>query len=214
MFPRRNLPSVSEPWGRKIDDVVRAQGREIENLKLATLSDNRSNAGQLGVVGRQIEAISRQQTELSQRATVVQELSALTVRSTPAASGGMTSWGTGTRSFNLPAPGGGARYVDVFVSGDLSSASQNANYLPSVYVTLRRGTTALATESYQVPHASAPGQFPPSWEGRFRVNGDFSSGTGSTAMSIVVSVPSTGGNGWMEVTLSGIRATARYGPLV
>lgn len=64
MFPRRNLPSVSEPWGRKIDEVVRSQGRDIENLKLATLSDNRSNAGQLGVVGRQIEAISAQQAQI------------------------------------------------------------------------------------------------------------------------------------------------------
>ena len=214
VFPRRNLNPDAEPWGRKVDETIRQLGRSVDSLQMGSLSENRASAGQFGVLGRQIDAIAAQQTELAQRTTIVQPLESLTVRSTPASSGGLTTWGTGTRSFSLPAPGGGARYVDVFVSGDLTSATKNANYLPSVYVTLRVGSSALATEVYQVPHASAPGQFPPSWQGRFRVNGDFSSGTGNTAMSIVVSVPSTGGNGWMEVTLSGIRATARYGPLV
>lgn len=65
VFPRRNLPAAAEPWGRKHDEVVRQLVRNYENLKLATQGDNRANAGQMGVVGRQIETLSEQQEILS-----------------------------------------------------------------------------------------------------------------------------------------------------
>lgn len=65
VFPRRNLPADAEPWGRKQDDVTRSQGRRITALELASQSNNRSNAGQLGVIGRQLDALEAQQVEIT-----------------------------------------------------------------------------------------------------------------------------------------------------
>lgn len=78
VFPRRNLPAAAEPWGRKHDEVVRQLVRNYENLKLATQGDNRANAGQMGVVGRQIETLSNQQQTLaSQQDTLSNQQSEL-----------------------------------------------------------------------------------------------------------------------------------------
>lgn len=136
VFPRRNLPSSAEPWGRKHDEVVRAHGRKIENLELSALGSNRATAGQLGQVGRQLEMLSLQQGQLSsQQSTLSTQQTTLsaqvlelgqrfTASTAPAniqlirgASSGES--GPVSRTISLPAPEGGRRTATIFGSGSV-----------------------------------------------------------------------------------------------
>lgn len=143
VFPRRNLPNAAEPWGRKHDDVVRAHGRRITNLELSTRGNNRANAGQLGVIGRQLEALalqqdqlsaqqgqlSTQQDQLSDQQTLLQsQVTELNQRSTHSTSpanlqlirgGSSGQSGPVTRVVSLPAPQGGRRSATIFGSGSV-----------------------------------------------------------------------------------------------
>lgn len=64
VFPQSNLPGEAVQWGRALQSAVEQTGSSVETLKQDFLSNNRSLAGQLGVVGRQIEELSLQQQEL------------------------------------------------------------------------------------------------------------------------------------------------------
>lgn len=65
VFPQSNLPGEAVPWGRALQSAVEETGSSVEVLKQDFLSNNRSLAGQLGVVGRQIEELETQQNEIS-----------------------------------------------------------------------------------------------------------------------------------------------------
>lgn len=64
VFPQSNLPGEAVQWGRALQSAVEQTRSSVETLRQDFLSNNRSLAGQLGVVGRQIEELSLQQQEL------------------------------------------------------------------------------------------------------------------------------------------------------
>lgn len=65
VFPQSNLPGEAVQWGRALQSAVEQTGSSVETLKQDFLSNNRSLAGQLGVIGRQIEELETQQNEIS-----------------------------------------------------------------------------------------------------------------------------------------------------
>lgn len=145
VFPRRNLPSAAEPWGRKIDEVVRLQGRGISNLELSTQSNNRANAGQLGVIGRQIEVLSAQQDQLTaqqgtlstQQVTLTAQVTELNQRSTTSTApanlqlirgGSAGESGPVARTVTLPAPQGGRRNAVIYGSGSVAWTGSSTSF--------------------------------------------------------------------------------------
>lgn len=178
VFPRRNLPNAAEPWGRKHDDVVRAHGRRITNLELSTQGNNRANAGQLGVIGRQLETLSLQQDQLSaqqgQLSTQQDQLSdqqtllqsqvtelqnRKTVTASPAnlsVSGSATipPLPVATRTFTLPAPNV-RRAALITVNANLTNS--NNNHTARAFVELLYGSTVISRWDGAVPNSlSAP----------------------------------------------------------
>lgn len=123
VFPRRNLPAASEPWGRKHDEVVRLQGRRLAALELASQSANRANAGQLGLLGRQVQEIADQQdalaiqvSELNQRYSAsVTPANLQLIRGSSAGESGPVS-----RAIDLPGPLAGRRTATIFGSGTVA----------------------------------------------------------------------------------------------
>lgn len=71
VFPRRNLEPLSEPWGRAIENEARSNTYRLSNLNAALKGDNRSRAGQLGVLNRQIDGQARDLLEIQSRSTEV-----------------------------------------------------------------------------------------------------------------------------------------------
>ena len=155
VFPRRNLPAAAEPWGRKLEDVTRSQGRYIANLELSSQGNNRSNAGQLGVIGRQLETLSAQQDQLSnqqdqlstQQGTLSAQVTELNQRFTSATNpanlqlirgGSAGESGPVTRGISFPAPQGGRRTATVFGSGTVvwTGSSTGSGIADSVTVGL------------------------------------------------------------------------------
>lgn len=145
VFPRRNLPAASEPWGRKHDDVVRSLGRRVSNLELSAQGNNRANAGQLGVIGRQLETISQQQDQLSaqqdqltaQQTLLQSQVTELGQRSSHSVEpanlqlirgGSAGQSGPVTRTVSLPAPQGGGRTATVFGSGTVAWTGSSTSF--------------------------------------------------------------------------------------
>lgn len=71
MFPRRNLEPQSEPWGRAVESEARSNTYRLSNLNASLKGDNRSRAGQLGVLNRQIDGQARDLLEIQSRSTEV-----------------------------------------------------------------------------------------------------------------------------------------------
>lgn len=211
VFPRRNLPAASEPWGRKHDDVVRSQGRRITNLELASQSNNRANAGQLGVIGRQLEALEQQQAELSR---TVSELEARRMLFVTAASTSVTGnattapFPTATRDFTFEPPEGGRRRALLSASWGYSNSGGLSTTVSAFSELLQGGTVVWSSRGgISVPVAtSAPGAWPV-----------------SESVTVPVSIPTGGATFTLRVhrvgftttsttlTAQGISATLTYG---
>lgn len=135
VFPRRNLPAAAEPWGRKHDEVVRMLVRKYESLRLDAQGNNRAAAGQMGVVGRQIDTLAEQQQVLSdqqiQLNEQVLELNQRSSTSTAPANlqlihgGSSGESGPVTRQVSLPEPQGGRRTATIFGSGTIAWTGSN-----------------------------------------------------------------------------------------
>lgn len=174
VFPRRNLPAASEPWGRKHDDVVRSLGRRVSNLELSAQGNNRANAGQLGVIGRQLETIALQQDQLasqqlqlsSQQTLLQSQVTELqnrkTVTASPAnlsVSGNATTppLPVATRTFTLPAPNVG-RAALITISANFSNS--NNSHTARAFVELLYGSSVIARWDGAVPNSLSA---PPGW---------------------------------------------------
>lgn len=165
VFPRRNLPADAEPWGRKQDDVTRSQGRRITALELASQSNNRSNAGQLGVIGRQLETLEEQQATIT---ATVEELDARRMIFTTAAnlsvSGNATTapFPSATRDFILDAPLLGRRRGLFSASWTYSNTGGSTNIVSAFSEILQDSTVIWSSKGgVSVPYvASSPGSWP------------------------------------------------------
>lgn len=69
VFPQSKLNPDAVPWGRSMEALARKNAYDLENVRLAVHGDNRSSAGQMGVVGRNIDGIALQQSEIQAQVT-------------------------------------------------------------------------------------------------------------------------------------------------
>lgn len=195
VFPRRNLPADAEPWGRKQDDVTRSQGRRITALELASQSNNRSNAGQLGVIGRQLETLEGQQITL---AATVAELDArrmvFTTAPSLSVSGNATTapFPSASRNFNLEAPLLGRRRGLFSASWTYSNTGGSTNIVSAFSEILQDSTVIWSSKGgVSVPYvASSPGSWPV-----------------SETVSLPVSVPASGSLFQLRIHRVGFNAT-------
>lgn len=129
-FPQNNLSPSAVPWARKIQEVTRRDTYRIDALEMAQQADNRGQAGQMGVVGRQIEELTHQQGLIQfQQGEIQAQVEELSARAThtalPAdlelirgASAG--SSGPVSRGIPLPGPTGGQRAAILNGSGRIA----------------------------------------------------------------------------------------------
>lgn len=86
VFPRRNLPTDAEPWGRAHDDRVLALESGLEIVTQSVQGQNRNAASSLAVIAQQVQKIADQQEILiaqqaelaSQQAQLSSQQTALT----------------------------------------------------------------------------------------------------------------------------------------
>lgn len=168
VFPRPNLPPASTPWGRRVTEAIRLQERSIEDLGLSQSGLNRASAGQLGVVGRQIEALGLQQDEIIANVTELESRS--THLATPASlavtgSAVVTPFPSGLREIDFPAPVGGRRSAVLSFSWDYSNSGSST---VSAYAEIIQGSNVIwrSPSGQSVPWgASAPAGWVPGASG-------------------------------------------------
>lgn len=64
VFPRHNLDEAAVPWARAIETSIRNASYRNLNAQLGMHGDNRATAGQMGVVGRQVEDLRSRTTQV------------------------------------------------------------------------------------------------------------------------------------------------------
>lgn len=100
VFPRNNLNPDSVPWGRAVEGSIRDLSYQLEVARQASNGDNRTQAGQFGVLSRQIEELNGQVTELTARRTMSVTPADLSVTGNAT----ITPLPSATRTFDFPAP--------------------------------------------------------------------------------------------------------------
>lgn len=231
VFPPRNLPGLADNWGREVQNETLALRREIlsTNQNIGNLS--RSTGGQLAVISVQLDTIANQQAaintqqsaivaqqaeiasqqaELVARSSVTQSLSNLSVSaSAPPSTPGSVNWESGDRNFTPPRPTGGARYVDLSVSGGITGSNTGGSQ-PTAHLMLLRGSTPIASEMVNVPTSTAAG-YPPNWNTRFRLDADMLLAASGSTFTLRLYVGAYYAGGTTTISLSGLTATTRYG---
>lgn len=152
VFPRNNLPPDAVPWGRTMEDRARQNAYQLENLRLAMLSENRAGAGQMGVVGRNLDVIGAQQSsiqaqvdELGSRSSGTASASNLSISVSST-----TSWASGTRDITVPGESGGTRTNVLSFRAEYGSSSSTVSGTAFLKITsgsLTLFTTPLNTDS-------------------------------------------------------------------
>ena len=69
VFPPSNLPPQSVPWGREVERAIKSNANEIAKLGSSAQNENRTSAGQMGLISRQMEALQQSIDELDSRIT-------------------------------------------------------------------------------------------------------------------------------------------------
>ena len=63
VLPRRDL-GAGDPWGRKMEQIVAQHANILDAYGLAIKGGNRTTAGQLGLIGEQLQELYEQQKDL------------------------------------------------------------------------------------------------------------------------------------------------------
>lgn len=64
MFPPRNLPGLSEVWGRSVEGQIQTLDSSFGQLQQSLNNSQRATSGQLEVIAGNIDTIVRQQSEI------------------------------------------------------------------------------------------------------------------------------------------------------
>lgn len=154
VFPQPNVDPATMPWARQLTNATRELGYAVQNIGTAVNTDNRTNAGQLAILGRQIDGLSNTITDLSNRRSYLTNPANLSV------SGNATvaPFPTATRTFTLAAPNV-TRAASIGFTATMSNSGGVANSV-SAFVELLYGSTVLSNTQISVPR---PTSAPPSW---------------------------------------------------
>lgn len=154
VFPNPNVDPATMPWARQITKATRDLGYAVQNAEVAQNSDNRTNAGQLAIIGRQIDGLNTTVTDLGNRRSYLTNPANLSV------SGNATvaPFPTATRTFTLAAPNV-QRAASIGFTATMTNSGSVANSV-SAFVELIYGGTVLSNTQVSVPR---PTSAPPSW---------------------------------------------------
>lgn len=154
VFPQPNVDPATMPWARQLTNATRELGYAVQNLGTASNADNRTNAGQLAILGRQIDGLSATITDLSNRRSYLTNPANLSV----AGNATVAPFPTATRTFTLTAPNV-QRAASIGFTATMSNTGGTANSV-SAFVELLYGSTVLSNTQVSVPR---PTSAPPSW---------------------------------------------------
>lgn len=144
VYPPSNLPSASVPWGRTVQNSTESNSRAVENLRLTAEGNNRASAGQMGVVGRQIN-------ELGSRITQTLTMNSVSVTATST-----TSYASSTESITVPGVGTDDRFALISVAAIVNkSGSQMSG--PFLTISFNGGVV------FRGVAGQAGGSTPPDW---------------------------------------------------
>lgn len=120
VFPRNNLNADAVPWGRAIEAATVNNKVLLESALAILQGNNRANAGQMGIAGRQIDQLSAQTAELDSRLTRTQEMRTVAITTS-----GTGTWATAVSSILVPGTGED-RNAMLSVFGPVSSSGNMA----------------------------------------------------------------------------------------
>ena len=161
VFPQPNVDPATMPWARQLTQATRDLGYAVQNLSVGANTENRTNAGQLAIIGRQLDTLATQQESLSNTVLdLSNRRSYLTNPANLSVSGNATTapFPTATRNFTLTAPNV-QRAASIGFTATMSNTGGVANSV-SAFVELLYGSTVLSNTQISVPR---PTSAPPSW---------------------------------------------------
>lgn len=112
VLPRPNLPNAAMPWGRAVSEAVERLEKDTSRTNQTLEVENRSIAGQMGAVGRQIQ-------ELGSRVTRIVRPAPLTVTANS-----VNSWSSATRTATIPGVGSTGRHALISVSSPVTRTGE------------------------------------------------------------------------------------------
>lgn len=162
VFPLPNLSDASTPWARKLTEAVRSVGYEVNRHGQLINGNSRASSAQLGLVSRQLDQLTTQQTGLN---AAVDELNARTMLTTTAANVSVTGnatttpFPTATRSWTFNAPAGGRRRALLTANWDYTNSGGLSNTVSAFSELLQDGVVVWSSRGgISVPIAtSVPG---------------------------------------------------------
>lgn len=143
VFPRRNLPSNAEPWGRTVENATKANESKLQDIRLGAESNNLAIAGQMGIVGRQIN-------ELGSRVTRTLSMDSISVVATSS-----TVFSTSSGSIAIPGTGDSDRRA-LITFGARVSAEAN---MSGPFITISFNGQV----GYRGTAGASGGSTPPDW---------------------------------------------------
>lgn len=151
VYPPSNLPGLAEKWGRAVEGRANILNRDLTQVTQKVDNGLRANAGQLAVLATQIDSLTTQTDELSNRRSYSTNPPNLSV------SGNATvpPFPVSTQAFTLPAPNV-QRSAILGFSASLTNTGGSATPVRA-YVELLFGATVVGRWDGSVPLAtSAP----------------------------------------------------------
>ena len=146
VFPPNNLPPQSVPWGREVERAVKSNELQISRLGDSAQNENRSSAGQMGLISRQMEALQQSIDELDSRITRQYSGGSLTVTAV-GNSGTNPVIGRASKTIRLAGVGTSTRKALITVT---SPTSANSDFIVELAVggsSRFRGRVAEGTSS-------------------------------------------------------------------
>lgn len=119
VFPQSNLPAGAVQWGRAVERSVKDNATSLSRIQESIQGDNRANAGQMGIIGRQMTRLQESLDELESRVTNSYNMGSLSVTST---SGNPNN--SNSKSITLEGVSGGPRKAIITVSSPASTTAE------------------------------------------------------------------------------------------
>lgn len=156
VFPRSNLPPDAIPWGRAIQDLSIDNENKIAGLEASLLGENRSIAGQMGAIGRNILSIQGQQTEIQAQINELSSRSSGVVAgaSVSVTSSSSTTWASATRTVTVPGEPDGTRTSIISFS---AVCTQSGTGSGPTFIKIESGSLLLFTDSVYLDSSMPPG---------------------------------------------------------
>lgn len=158
VIPQPNVNDEAVQWSRSITGATRDNDRGLSRLALNLEMNNRATAGQMGVIGRQLEEIAAAVEELQARSSHLANPADLRLNYG-------TGWGPKgpvTSDFSFPPPASGARSAVLTGSGLFRWTGGTSATAQNIYLRMevRQGASIVGTGRALVgPRPFMPAEF-------------------------------------------------------